>query len=496
MPNVEPDRPSGMGLLQVASTGEEEQLVAEKRWFFREDWANWRRSIYWAAIAAVAYHLSWTFPASNALVLIYAWALLRLADDCSAGRSFRFGFLAGFLVFAPQLAWFWNIFGAFAVCLWTALSFFTGLFVAMLQMWKTQFGGRYLGIGAAVLWTAIEYFRSELYPLRFSWFTAGSLFSAKAGVIPWGSLGVYGLGFSAFLLAGRTFERCLKAKVGTLCVIALLVHWPWLNPLPIAARGVKVAGIQLEFPPDLQIPKQLDRLLERHPDAQIIVLSEYSFDGPVPKHVREWCRRNGRYLIAGGKEDVVERGKISFRNTAFVIGPDGELVFQQCKSVPIQFFKDGLPAKEQRVWDSPWGKIAVPVCYDLSYRGVTDPFVKDGAEAFIVPFMDVADWGRRQHEQHARVAPIRAREYGVSIFRLGSSGISQNVNAQGKVLAEAGFPGEGEMIAGLLEFRRARLPIDAWLAPMCVFVAVLFLLTGTVRIMKKASSSPALQKSE
>ena len=236
----------------------------------------------------------------------------------------------------------------------------------------------------------------------------GFMFSAKAGVIPWGSLGVYGLGFSAFLLAGWTFERCLKAKVGTLCVIALLVHWPWLNPLPIAARGVKVAGIQLEFPPDLQIPKQLDRLLERHPDAQIIVLSEYTFDGPVPKHVREWCRRNGRYLIAGGKEDVAVDGKGAFRNTAFVIGPDGELVFQQCKSVPIQFFNDGLPAKEQRVWHSPWGKVAVPVCYDLSYRRVTDRFVRDGAEAFIVPFMDVTEWGIRQHEQHRGAIQRRA----------------------------------------------------------------------------------------
>jgi predicted amidohydrolase len=65
--------------------------------------------------------------------------------------------------------------------------------------------------------------------------------------------------------------------------------------------------------------------------------------------------------------------------------------------VPIQFFKDGLPAASQEVWNSPWGKIAIPVCYDLSYRHVMDRFIAKGAQAIIVPFMDVTDWGAWQH---------------------------------------------------------------------------------------------------
>ena len=62
--------------------------------------------------------------------------------------------------------------------------------------------------------------------------------------------------------------------------------------------------------------------------------------------------------------------------------------------------------------------IGICICYDLSYRRVTDPLIRMGAQALIVPTMDVADWGRRQHELHARVAPVRAAEYGVPIFRL------------------------------------------------------------------------------
>src|SRR5205085_578061 len=123
-------------------------------------------------------------------------------------------------------------------------------------------------------------------------------------------------------------------------------------------------------------------------------------------------------------------------------------VFRQGKSVPVQFFKDGLPAKSQRVWESPWGRIGICICYDLSYTRVTDGLIRLGAQAIIVPTMDVVAWGRHQHELHARVAPIRAAEYGVPIFRVGSSGISQLIDASGRTMATAGFPGAGAMLGG------------------------------------------------
>ena len=126
------------------------------------------------------------------------------------------------------------------------------------------------------------------------------------------------------------------------------------------------------------------------------------------------------YALAG-----LPSSRRTFYNTAFVIDPRGEVVFRQAKCVPIQFFKDGLPALEQRVWDSPWGKIGFCICFDLSYRRVADALIRSGAQALIVPTMDLAEWGAHQHRLNARIAPIRAAEYGIPIFRLASSGISQ-----------------------------------------------------------------------
>jgi apolipoprotein N-acyltransferase len=236
------------------------------------------------------------------------------------------------------------------------------------------------------------------------------------------------------------------------------------------SKPLHIAGLQFELRDVDQVLSGLDGLVREHPDTDLIVLSEYTFD-EIPRQIRDWCRKQGSYLIVGGKEPAPND---KFYNTAFVIGPTGEIVFRQAKAVPIQFFKDGLPAPEQKLWDSPWGKIGICVCYDLSYTRVTDRLVKLGAQALIVPTMDVMDWGQNEHELHARVAPARAAEYGVPIFRVASSGISQWVDPHGRVLASAPCPGQGEIVAGVLELGAAgSLPWDRWLAPVSTALTML-----------------------
>jgi hypothetical protein len=154
-------------------------------------------------------------------------------------------------------------------------------------------------------------------------------------------------------------------------------------------------------------------------------------------------------------------------------------VHQQVKSVPIQFFKDGLPAPSRKVWDSPWGKLGVLTCYDLSYTRVVDDFVRQGAIALLNPTMDVAGWGSQQHNLHARVVPMRAAEYAIPIFRVASSGISLLVSPSGRVLARAPYPGEGELIGGGLPLdARPQLPLHRWLGPACAGIAGLAFLVG------------------
>jgi apolipoprotein N-acyltransferase len=447
---------------------------------------GWKQSLLWLALAVACFHAAYAstrHPAAGLLIFGYAYFLVRLTDQPGVRRAFYFGLATGFLCCAPQLLFFWHIFNAAAIALWLVLAFWIGLFTAIICGCIRRWGKAKALWLIPVVWTGLEYFRSELYYLKFSWLNVGyALFNFRYN--PFDIFGMYGVGFLMFAIVAVLINRHLLKRVliGWLVILLfLLMGLAFFLQLIAAARyerpfrPLSIAGVQMEFPSTSVLPKALDKVLGKNPDAQIFVLSEYTLDGPVPDSLKDWCREHARFLVVGGKYPV---GTNDYYNTAFVVGTNGETVFRQAKSVPIQFFKDGLPAPMQEVWYSPWGRIGICICYDLSYTRVTDRLVDEGAQLLIVPTMDVEDWGRHQHELHSRVAPVRAAEYGIPIFRLASSGISQAVTRGGHVIAQTSFPGSVEILSAKLRLpMRGSLPLDRWLAPVCTGVSSLVLLT-------------------
>jgi len=461
---------------------------------------NWPKSLAWAAAAIASFHLAYASSRTSFCILLFLFSLFQLRNLGSSRKAFYFGLTMGFAIYAPQLNFFWKLFGPAAIVLWLVLAFWLGLFLLLAQLATSRFGEMKGALLIPFLWTGLEYFRSELYYLKFSWMNAGYAFSSSFNLYAVGWLGVYGIGFVLMSVASAiSFIRPRHWAIGGFgaAVVALMLlnapHRPTYPPTKWEhLKFLHVAGIQMEFPSEKAVLQGLDKVLQEHPKTDLFLLSEYTFLEPIPQSVRQWCKTNRRHLIVGGKEPA---GDTNFYNTAFVIGPDGGIVFQQAKSVPIQFFKDGLPAKEQKVWASPWGKIGICICYDFSYRRVADELVRQGAQALIVPMMDVVDWGKYQHLLHSRIGPMRAAEFNLPVVRLASSGISQIVNRRGWVEHTASFPGEDEILAGKIvltepPFEPARLPMDHWFAPFTVFVTGLFVLWLCFNRLKKTKSNP------
>jgi len=439
---------------------------------------GWKKSFLWMALAVACFHLAYTsikFPALGLFIFGYAYFLVRLTDQPNVRRAFYFGLATGFLCAAPQLFFFWNIFGPAAIVLWIVFAFWIGLFTAIICGSIRRWGKVKAMWLIPIVWTGIEYFRSELYYLKFSWLNIGYALIPDYHFI---GIGMYAAGFLtfAFIAAYPNIRRLFPAIhfPGDILLLAIII-WAvaCLNSALTLAKfhgrpSLFIVGIQMEFPPVNLIPKMLNQALAKNTNAQIFVLSEYTLDGAVPDSLKNWCRDNSRFLVVGGKDFVTNH---VYYNTAFVIGTNGEIVFKQAKSAPIQFFDDGLPAKKQEVWNSPFGKIGICICYDLSYTRVTDRLVKEGAQLLIVPTMDVDEWGRHEHELHSRVAPVRAAEYGIPIFRVASSGISQAVLYNGDVIAKTSIPGSGDIFSAQIKLpMRGSLPLDRFLAPICVGV--------------------------
>lgn len=440
---------------------------------------TWPKAVLFIAGAVICFHLAYwptNFWPVHLAIFGYVICLTQLARMSTSRRAYYAGLITGVLCAGPQLTCFWKIFGPGAVALYYVLGFWIGIFTATSSATLRRFGPRKTAFLIPFVWMGLEYFRSELYYLKFSWMNVGYAFSGSW--LGLHMLGMYGLGFLA-AFAGALFLLLRSYQAAALTVCVLLISVVPVTPTslsePKSAHSVRIAGLQMEFPPEADIPRALDKLLSEHPDADILVLSEYTLDGPVPNALKKWCRTHQRYLVIGGKDPGP---KNNYYDTAFVVGTNGDIIFRQGKSVPIQFFKDGLPAPKQELWDSPWGKIGFCVCYDLSYTRVIDRLVKMGAQMIIVPTMDVIDWGERQHELHALVAPVRATEYGIPIFRVASSGISQAVDSHGVTGATAPFGGESRSIFATLDpADHTSIPADRYLAPIAVGITGVLLVT-------------------
>jgi apolipoprotein N-acyltransferase len=425
-----------------------------------------------AIAAIVSFHLAFWDGRLSILVAVFLFCLFRLTFIKGSWLAMAVGTGIGLLIYVPHLAFFWGVFGFWAIPLWLTVSMWIGFYLVLGGLCLRSFGLFGLAVASPFLWTGLEYFRSELYGLRFSWLTPGLAFSNGSELPMMGSYGVYGISFmilagaSTFIIMPAVKKKSRLVLIAFLfCMLAYPAFAEWKRK-PVQGPVVRVAGIELHSPSEKDVLAGLSRLVEAHPEAELLVLAEATLRGAVPDSVREWCRSHARHLVVGGR-DIHPDG--TFHNTAYVVDSAGNVVFQQAKSRPVQFLHDGLPAKERKLWNSPWGPVAVAICNDSAYRRALDEFAAMGARALILPTMDAVAWGTHQHELHAGIARMRAGEYRIPVLRLCGTGLSTLVKQNGIIAESTPFPGGQAMIAGTVEIGApARVPLDRWLTMISV----------------------------
>ena len=440
--------------------------------------SSWRQ---WAAeivLSVALFHAAIAFPqVAGWLVLLSLVFLLRLRRALTLRRAFYGGLLVGVGIMGPQLLFFWKLFSVFSVALWFMLGIWFGIFVVLGKLVERRFG-RGWGVAAApFLWMGLEFIRCEVWPLKFAWLTPGFVLPPEGWAGSFYCLGIYGTGGLLVYAAAWVADTSRGAVKWVLPAVlpAGMIGLPAANPGAGPAKTIAVAGVQWEDPLPSQVIESLDEALKRAPESQLIVLSEYTYQTEPPPELKAWCQRNRVHVLVGGVDRHVSEHLEEERvyNTAFLVGPDGKIALKQVKSVPIQFMNDGLPARRQRLWDSPVGKVGIAICYDMNYARVMDRLIAREAELLVIPAMDVVNWGPHAHRLSAQLAGVRAAEYGVPLFRLASSGFSRIVLPDGRIAKELGVPGQGEIISERIALPgKGRRPFDRWLLWPCVGLTV------------------------
>lgn len=408
------------------------------------------------ALSFPPYGLPFLLPFGIAVLLV----ALRDAEVRSAAYT---GFVCALAYFGGTLFWLANLFGAAAVSLVAIASIFPMLF-AVLYVWLRQRLPLPEWLLTPIIWTACEYYRSEPFVLNFGWVGLGyGVANSWAWSILASWLGSYGVSFAIVLIAALlvrpTKNHGLPIGIAILWFVALYIPSPSVEPTnPLSVRLVQAFSDDTEslFAQSTN-PKKEDAPpvsktklrgsavmgLELHiPSPTIIVWPEYSIlsdpthDAKLWEKLRQVAITNSAYFLLGAKAIPDPRDDDKFRNTAYLLDPKGELVATHIKNHTVHFIKDGTPGTEAKAANTALGKLGIGICFDMDYPDVARRLAADGAEVFLIPNMDPAEWGNVQRAQHQLMFQMRAIENGRWLARADVAGGTSICAPNGKVIAK------------------------------------------------------------
>lgn len=423
-----------------------------------------------------------------------AWPLLFAAVKGSGGRlGFRLGLVQSLMLYGCTLSWFWRIFGPAAVALWLILAFFTGMTCRLIG-WASQRhpGLKWLPLYAALAWTAVEYFRSEWFWLRFPWMTPG-LALGPTWLSPF--IGVYGAGFLVVLAGCLLTLGGRQSRISALGLIAVLAILALNRPGPVSESGpgIPVLALQSER---VDFESYLETSKASGFRDGVILWPEYSApfeikpspaNGAPPRErakLDELVRDRNAVLVFGTMKDL-PAGK--HFNIARTLDATGDLGWH-AKNRPVHFMNDGEPGRTAEPVLTRFGRLGTPICFDCDYTEVIRRMVANGAEAFTVPIMDAETWTAREHLQHAELFRHRALENGRWFAVASTSGMTQFIDPHGNRVSQLPLMGEG-VLQGVIHPRRERtfFTTAGWLFPWLVLGAAV---VTTLLLMSRAPAKP------
>ncbi|MCO1600708.1 carbon-nitrogen hydrolase family protein [Desulfosporosinus nitroreducens] len=178
--------------------------------------------------------------------------------------------------------------------------------------------------------------------------------------------------------------------------------------------------------------------------------AENILSGETVNHLSALARTHGLFLIGGSIPELV--GELLY-NTSIVFDPKGEIIakhrkahlFDVCVKNGIEFTESQVlsAGNTTTIFETPWGKFGVEICYDIRFPELTRKMAKEGALLVIVP----AAFNMTTGPAHWELL-FRSRALDNQIFMLGTSparnseasyvayGHSIAVNPWGQILAQ------------------------------------------------------------
>ena len=389
------------------------------------------------------------------LVAVIAWIpLVYGISGAKPSHALYLGLLHGVLFYGVTMSWLLDVFDGslyLVATLILIMALFTGVFARGYAVAYLRYGrGWVTALFAAVWWTGVEFYRGELFYLKFPWMSPG------VGLEPtWLTplMGVYGLGFllvmGAAMLCQKNKQRCFG---GVLLLVMLASVLMQKRKEASLGESVLVAAVQAEES-DLDHYIKLTKYAKAASDQDfdLVIWPEYALPYDIRKDKRQWPQLT-RFSTEMGAEMVVGTQTSDddgdWYNTALAFY--GEQVFgEHYKNHTVHFFDDGVAGTEAKAVHTPRWSYGTPICFDSDYQDVIRRMVADGAEFLVVPTMDAMHWGAKQQYQHSELFRHRAAENGRWIIVAATSGLTQVIDSNGNRLSSLPIIDEGVLVSEL-----------------------------------------------
>ena len=356
--------------------------------------------------------------------------LLLLLSGMTRRQASYIGLGFGAALSAIALRWLWGMFGPAAVSLWMLIGAFTMASCGLTVWLRSRLPRVPFPLIATLAWTGIEYFRSEPMRFNFAWLSVGyGLVDYPLPCRIAAVLGSYGIGFFVVgwcaYAAGGARPHLVALRLAPLFL--LFAPFPVSPAAPDPAHSFQVRLVQANSEDE----ESLFRLSQPSANlsAQLIVWPEYSFYRDPRPNEKLWTTRrdpnrklwnklrqvaldNRCYFLFGAKDQFDSKDDADFRNTAFLLDPQGAIVGKHVKNHTVHFIKDGVAGSDASVYPTPFGTLGIGICFDMDYPDVARRLANNGAESLIVPSANPLEWGPVQHAQHKQLFQMRAVECG------------------------------------------------------------------------------------
>ncbi len=207
-----------------------------------------------------------------------------------------------------------------------------------------------------------------------------------------------------------------------------------MTPFAIAGVQMHVAALNDNVE---GMRHRLDVLMTRFPWTQMVLFSELSCYGPLPRfaqpfpnqaldHFRADARRHKVWLIPGSMFEKAQDGRIY--NTSVVINPEGEIVAKYRKMFPFRPYEtDEVSAgTEFCIFDVPEvGRFGLSICYDIWFPETTRQLTSQGVEVLLHPVLTgTAD--RDAELAIARATAAQFQCYVIDVNGLAAGGVGRS----------------------------------------------------------------------